>query len=59
MKINFLWWEGCPSHPEAWRRLQKVLGELQAEADIERIEIWTDEEAERISIPGHPHCRLV
>jgi hypothetical protein len=54
MKITFLWWEDCPSYPEAWRRLQKVLGELQAEAEVERNEIRTEEEAERWHFPGSP-----
>ena len=58
MKISFLWWEDCPSHPEAWRRLQKVLGELQARADVERIEIRTDEDAERWHFPGSPTIQV-
>ena len=54
MKINFLWWDDCPSYPEAWRRLQKVLDELGAEVEVERNEIRTDEEAERWHFPGSP-----
>ncbi len=54
MKIQFLWWEGCPSHPEAWQRLQHVLNELGIEADIERIEVKTDEQAEHWGFPGSP-----
>ena len=54
MKIHFLWWEGCPSHPEAWQRLQNVLAELQVDADVERIEVVDDAQAEQWHFPGSP-----
>ena len=54
MQIQFLWWEDCPSHPEAWRRLQQVLAELAVTARVERVEIRTDAEAETWRFPGSP-----
>jgi len=54
MQIQFLWWEGCPSHPEAWQRLQQTLDELQVTAQIELIEIKTDQDAEQWMFPGSP-----
>jgi hypothetical protein len=54
MQITFLFWEDCPSHPEAWQRLQNVLAELQIDAQVERIEVQTEEEAERWQFPGSP-----
>lgn len=54
MHIQFLWWDGCPSHPEAWQRLQDVLAELQVDAHIERILVTSDEEAEKYGFPGSP-----
>jgi hypothetical protein len=54
MDIHFLWWQGCPSHPEAWQRLQEVLGEMKLSVQPESIEIKTDEEAERWHFPGSP-----
>lgn len=54
MQIQFLYWEGCPSHPEAWQRLERVLSELASEAEVERIEIRTEEEAEQWRFPGSP-----
>ncbi len=54
MQIQFLWWEDCPSHPEAWQRLQQVLEELQPDVDVERIEVLTDADAERWHFPGSP-----
>lgn len=52
--IHFLWWAECPSHPEAWHRLQQVLADLKIEADVKQIEIRTDQEAERWRFPGSP-----
>jgi hypothetical protein len=54
MKIHFLWWEECPSHPDAWQRLQQVLDDLQVDAQVERCEVRTDEDAERWRFPGSP-----
>lgn len=54
MHIQFLWWEACPSHPEAWRRLQQVLDELDIDAEIERIEMRDDADAQRWQFRGSP-----
>ncbi len=58
MRIQFLWWEECPSHPEAWQRLQQVLDELGVDAEVERIEVRTDEEAKRWQFRGSPTIRV-
>jgi hypothetical protein len=58
MKIQFLWWEDCPSHPEAWQRLLEVLADMRIDAPVERIEIRTDEEAERWHFPGSPTIQI-
>ena len=42
IRIQFLWWEDCPSHPEAWQRLRETLDEIGVEARIERVEIQRD-----------------
>ena len=54
MQIQFLFWEDCPSHPDAWRRLHEVLDELGIVAEIERIEITTETEAQRWGFAGSP-----
>ena len=56
--IEFLYWEDCPSHPEAWRRLQEVMAEAGVAVPVERIEVKTDEDAERLSFPGSPTIRV-
>lgn len=57
-EIEFLYWEDCPSHPEARRLLQEVVSEMGIEAPIEEIEVLTDEDAERLSFPGSPTIRV-
>lgn len=54
MKVQFLFWEGCPSHPEAWDRLHDVLRDLGVDAEVKRIEVTTDDEARRWGFAGSP-----
>ncbi|MEB2289390.1 MAG: thioredoxin family protein [Anaerolineae bacterium] len=54
MQIDFLYWAECPSHPQAWQRLQDALDALAIEAEIRRVEIATDEAAARWRFPGSP-----
>jgi Domain of unknown function (DUF2703) len=56
--IEFLFWQDCPSHPEALRRLREVLAEMGDESPVQRIEIRTDEEAQRFRFPGSPTIRV-
>ncbi len=54
MRIDFLYWAECPSHPEAWQRLLHALDALAIQAEVQRVEITTEEEAEHWSFPGSP-----
>jgi hypothetical protein len=55
MRIEFLWWDGCPSHPEALEELREVLRSEDLDPNlIERREITTDEQAARERFPGSP-----
>ena len=58
MKIEVLYWDGCPSHPEALELLQAVLAEQGVEATVELREVRTDEEAESLRFPGSPTIRV-
>lgn len=58
LKIKFLWYEDCPSHDDGFRLLQDVLAELDVEADIERIKVETEEEAQALHFPGSPTIRI-
>jgi len=57
-KIEFLYWEDCPSHPQALQRLQEVMAELEIVSPIEKIEVLTDDDAERLAFPGSPTIRV-
>lgn len=54
MKVQFLFWEDCPSHPQAWQRLGDVLGEMGIEVEVERIEVTTEDAAQRWHFAGSP-----
>jgi len=58
MKIELLYWDGCPSHPEALELLQTVLAERGIEATVELREVRTDSEAEALRFPGSPTIRV-
>jgi hypothetical protein len=58
MTVELLWWDGCPSHPEALADLQRVLREEGVETDVSRIEITDDEQARRERFPGSPTIRI-
>jgi hypothetical protein len=57
-KIEFLYWEGCPSHPEALNRLRQVIAELGDQRPIQMIEVDTDQEAKELAFPGSPTIRI-
>jgi hypothetical protein len=55
MRIELLWWEGCPSHPAALAELREILtGEGLDPDSVERREITSDEQAAREGFPGSP-----
>ncbi len=54
MRIEFRYWEGCPSHPEALELLRRVLRERHVEAELELRQVTTQEEAEALRFPGSP-----
>ena len=58
MTVELLWWDGCPSHPEALADLQRILREEGVEADVSRIEVTDDEQARRERFPGSPTIRI-
>ena len=58
MKVELLWWEGCPSYPEALADLRSVLRDEGVEADVDLVEVETDEQARAERFPGSPTVRL-
>ncbi len=58
MRIEFLFWRGCPSHPEARELLADVLAARGIDAEVEEREVTTQEEAEQLAFPGSPTIRV-
>jgi hypothetical protein len=57
-KIELLYWEGCPSHPEALELLRTVLAERGVALEVDVREVHTDAEAEVLRFPGSPTIRI-
>ena len=58
MRVELLWWEGCPSHSETLSHLRRILAEERVESEVELVEVETDEQARRERFPGSPTVRL-
>jgi hypothetical protein len=56
--IELLFWEGCPSHPEALALLQEVLDERGIRDPIRVREVLTHQEAVALAFPGSPTIRI-
>jgi hypothetical protein len=58
MKVELLWWEGCPSTPQALEDLKAALGAEGLPDEVELVEVESDEQAERERFPGSPTIRI-
>jgi hypothetical protein len=58
VKIDFLYWRGCPSHHEARVLLDEVLSARGIEADVVEQEVFSEEEARELAFPGSPTIRV-
>jgi hypothetical protein len=56
--IEFLYWEGCPSYPEARQLLGEVLAEREIDVDVKVREVRSQAEAENLRFPGSPTIRV-
>jgi len=57
-KIELLYWDGCPSHPEALELLREVLARRGVVTEVELREVHSQEEAEALGFPGSPTIRF-
>jgi hypothetical protein len=58
MRVELLWWEGCPSHPETLADLRRSLSEEGVDAEVEMVEVQSDEQARAERFPGSPTIRI-
>jgi hypothetical protein len=57
-RIELLYWDGCPSHPEALELLHEVLAAEGVGTEVELHEVHSQEEAEALRFPGSPTIRI-
>jgi hypothetical protein len=56
--VEFLYWEGCPSHDEARELLEDVLRERGLDTQVDVRHVATREEAVELRFPGSPTIRI-
>jgi hypothetical protein len=56
--IELLYWDGCPSYPEARELLEEVLAARGVEAEIRMTHVATDADAANRAFPGSPTIRI-
>jgi hypothetical protein len=56
--VELLYWDGCPSHPEALVQLRRILEEEHVGTRVELIEVTSDEQAQRERFLGSPTIRI-
>jgi hypothetical protein len=58
-RVELLWWEGCPSHPQALADLRAAMSEVGLDpAAVDVREVATDEQAGAERFPGSPTIRV-
>lgn len=58
LKIDFLYYEDCPSHAAALVRLRQVMEEEGIQAEVAITKVETDEQAQAWRFVGSPTLRI-
>ncbi len=58
MRIELLWFQGCPNHLDAEALLRDVLAEEGIEEPVIRIDVEDEETGKRLCFPGSPTIRI-
>jgi hypothetical protein len=58
MKVEVLYFDGCPTYKTATKTLRAVLAEEGLEYDIKLVAVNSDAEARRLKFPGSPTIRV-
>jgi hypothetical protein len=54
MRIEVLYFDGCPNHAPAVARIKQVVADLGLQVGIEEIQVTTPEDAQRLRFLGSP-----
>ena len=58
MKIQLLWFEGCPNHEVARALLREVLAARDLDVTVDDLEVPDEATGERLRFPGSPTIRV-
>lgn len=58
MKIEVLYFRGCPSHHAAVELVRNTVASLGVDADIVEVDVETDEQARQLGFIGSPSIRV-
>ena len=58
MKVEVLYFDGCPTYETATKTLQAILAQEGLEAEVQLIAVNSDEEAGRLHFPGSLTIRV-
>lgn len=58
MRVNFLYYEECPSHDLALERLREVMAEEGIVDNVEVVKVETEEQARELRFVGSPTIRV-
>jgi hypothetical protein len=58
MKVEILYFDGCPTYETATKMLRAVLAEEGLEAEVQLVAVNSDDEAGRLRFPGSPTIRV-
>lgn len=58
MKIEILYFDGCPNHDLAEQRVREVLNELGVQAQVVHVNVKDEDTAHEVQFPGSPTIRV-
>lgn len=58
MKIEILYFDGCPNHEVADQRVREVLSEIGIQAEVVHINVKDESMAQEVLFPGSPTIRV-
>jgi hypothetical protein len=58
MKVEILYFDGCPTYLKAEKTLREILEEQGVDAEVELVAVNTDEGAQEVRFVGSPTIRV-
>ncbi len=58
MKVEVLYFDGCPTFRAAVKTLRRVLADEGVQAEVELVAVNTDKDARSLKFPGSPTIRV-